>query len=109
MSPTLKNHISAIVFYGDPCHMPNQTYNMGNGTRSAEGQKQRAFLNEHYSDLIADYCNPNDPVCASGDDITAHMEYVYLWNDNAAAFFKRKVTETLKLGSGLKGIQSEFI
>lgn len=46
---------------------------------------------DRYANVIADFCNAGDPVCASGDDLDAHMEYPEYWDTTAATFVKQKL------------------
>lgn len=43
-------------------------------------------MEQHYVHKIADYCNVEDPVCASGNNLTAHLVYPELWDTTAAAW-----------------------
>ncbi|KAL1616623.1 hypothetical protein SLS56_011344 [Neofusicoccum ribis] len=52
---------------------------------------QSAILETLYSHKIHDYCNNGDPVCASGDNIQAHLEYPQNWDTDAAAWLKSMV------------------
>ncbi|KAJ5340310.1 hypothetical protein N7541_009434 [Penicillium brevicompactum] len=88
--------VTAIVLYGNPRHMPHEPYNVFNPTQNATGKypktdQKLAYWNQIVGSVTADYCNVGDPVCASGDNITAHGSYVDVWNYNAANFVKSKI------------------
>ncbi|PYH91922.1 carbohydrate esterase family 5 protein [Aspergillus ellipticus CBS 707.79] len=86
--------VTAIVFYGDPRHAPCQFYNKGRNqfdTFNVTGKYPRldwqiSHLTSNYGHRIADFCNVGDPVCASGDNLTAHLVYPTLWDTTAAAW-----------------------
>ncbi|KAJ5934831.1 hypothetical protein N7466_004378 [Penicillium verhagenii] len=84
-------HIDALVLYGDPRHAPNQPYNQGYETFNVTGKYPRPefqvrYLTEHYGKVIHDFCNVNDPVCASGTNLTAHLVYPEIWDTTAAGW-----------------------
>ncbi|KAJ5949573.1 hypothetical protein N7454_001157 [Penicillium verhagenii] len=84
-------HIDALVLYGDPRHAPNQPYNQGYETFNVTGKYPRPefqvrYLTEHYGKVIHDFCNVNDPVCASGTNLTAHLVYPEIWDKTAAGW-----------------------
>lgn len=66
---------------GGPRHTANQTYNIGrgltfDGVSGRQGQQLSDF--HKYEDVIAEWCNAGDPVCAVGSEpinITAHWSY----------------------------------
>ncbi|KAJ5113785.1 hypothetical protein N7456_002319 [Penicillium angulare] len=84
-------HIDALVLYGDPRHAPYQPYDEGFNTSSVTGKYPRPkfqveHLTKYYGHIIQDYCNVGDPVCASGDNITAHLVYPDIWDTTAASW-----------------------
>ncbi|KAK1850566.1 acetylxylan esterase precursor [Colletotrichum chrysophilum] len=94
-SSTVGQHIAAILLYGNPRHMPNQTYNVGNASAfDATGKyprtaKQLAAFNL-YADRVHDYCNYHDGVCdARGTgNLTAHMAYPSDYDAEAVAWLE---------------------
>ncbi|KAH7176111.1 carbohydrate esterase family 5 protein [Dactylonectria macrodidyma] len=93
---TIGSRVTGLVMYGDPRHTPDQIYNVGNGTYSVTGKYPRANYQvttlENYASRYHDYCNAGDPVCASGDNIAAHLQYASIWDEAAAAWVKFIVT-----------------
>ncbi|KAK1658178.1 Alpha/Beta hydrolase protein [Colletotrichum godetiae] len=94
---TVGNHIAAILLYGNPRHMPNQTYNVGDASAfGATGKYPRtagqlASFNI-YADRVHDYCNYHDGVCdASGGNLTAHMAYSSDYDTQAVAWLESKL------------------
>lgn len=45
-----------------------------------------------YSDLLQSWCLENDPVCAGGDDIDAHLSYFDLFSEAARTWVLGKLT-----------------
>lgn len=44
------------------------------------------YLTEDYGNVIHDYCNVNDPVCASGTNLAGHLVYPEIWDTTAAGW-----------------------
>ncbi|EQB49359.1 hypothetical protein CGLO_11318 [Colletotrichum gloeosporioides Cg-14] len=92
---TVGKHIAAILLYGNPRHMPNQTYNVGNASAfDAIGKyprtaKQLTAFNL-YADRVRDYCNYHDGVCdARGTgNLTAHLAYSSDYDAQAVAWLE---------------------
>ncbi|KAK1640756.1 Alpha/Beta hydrolase protein [Colletotrichum phormii] len=94
---TVGDHIAAILLYGNPRHMPNHTYNVGNASAfGATGKYPRtagqlASFNV-FADRVHDYCNYHDGVCdASGSNLTAHMAYSSDYDTQAVAWLESKL------------------
>ncbi|KAI2464588.1 carbohydrate esterase family 5 protein [Annulohypoxylon bovei var. microspora] len=88
------NKIVAATFFGDVRHTASQSYNVGTGAegtgilpRSGAGLES---LNE-FSELLHSWCFVDDPVCAGGSDINAHLEYFDASMSEAAAWVKTKL------------------
>jgi hypothetical protein len=96
--------VAAAAVFGNPHHTPSQPYNIGRGSsfpgNQARTPSQLASLNA-YSDILADWCNFGDPVCAVGSEpvnITAHWSYYEEYSDVAAKWI---VATALGLGGEL--------
>ncbi|KAI2862080.1 CAZyme family CE5 [Aspergillus niger] len=75
VDPETGSHIAAVLLYGDPRHMPNQTYNVGDVTATG------------YADRLHDYCDDKDGVCdAAGTNLSAHLAYATIWDKVAATW-----------------------
>ncbi|KAJ5379217.1 alpha/beta-hydrolase [Penicillium cosmopolitanum] len=84
---TLDSHIAAVLLYGDPRHMPKQTYNVGDVTATGKYPRTAAQLTalSKYANRVHDYCDNKDGVCdAAGTNLSAHIAYVTIWNKTAA-------------------------
>ncbi|PYH29916.1 alpha/beta-hydrolase [Aspergillus neoniger CBS 115656] len=74
VDPETGSHIAAVLLYGDPRHMPNQTYNVGDVTATG-------------ADRLHDYCDDKDGVCdAAGTNLSAHLAYATIWDKVAATW-----------------------
>ncbi|GKZ21626.1 hypothetical protein AbraIFM66951_005168 [Aspergillus brasiliensis] len=89
VDPETGSHIAAVLLYGDPRHMPNQTYNVGNVTATGKyprSPEQLAALSV-YADRLHDYCDDKDGVCdAAGTNLSAHLAYATIWDKVAATW-----------------------
>ncbi|CAI7589277.1 unnamed protein product [Penicillium crustosum] len=88
-SRTLGSHITAIVLYGDPRHMPNQTYNVGDVTATGKYPRtdQQLLALSAYANRLHDFCDDKDGVCdAAGTNLSAHMAYATIWDNTAASW-----------------------
>ncbi|OJZ83100.1 carbohydrate esterase family 5 protein [Aspergillus luchuensis CBS 106.47] len=89
VDPETGSHIAAVLLYGDPRHMPNQTYNVGDVSATGKYPRtpeQLAALSK-YADRLHDYCDDKDGVCdAAGTNLSAHMAYATIWDKVAATW-----------------------
>ncbi|KIV92109.1 hypothetical protein PV10_06575 [Exophiala mesophila] len=73
--------VAAAIMMGGPRHTANQTYNIGRGYAfdGVAGRHGQQLSDLHkYEDVVAEWCNEGDPVCAVGSEpvnITAHWSY----------------------------------
>ncbi|RAL02609.1 alpha/beta-hydrolase [Aspergillus ibericus CBS 121593] len=83
---TLGSHITAVLLYGDPRHMPNQTYNVGDVTATGLEALSK------YADRLHDYCDDKDGVCdAAGTNLSAHLAYATIWDKTTATWVESMV------------------
>ncbi|KAJ5510503.1 hypothetical protein N7453_002606 [Penicillium expansum] len=88
-SRTLASHIAAIVLYGDPRHMPNQTYNVGDVAATGKYPRtdEQLLALSAYANRLHDFCDDKDGVCdAAGTNLSAHMAYATIWDTTAASW-----------------------
>ncbi|KAK8120818.1 hypothetical protein PG999_004938 [Apiospora kogelbergensis] len=86
--------VMAVTLFGDVRHTASQTYNLGEGAAKSgilpRNGTQLDGLNIH-SEKIHSWCNGEDPVCSSGNDMEQHLTYFDQFTDDAAAFIKTKL------------------
>ncbi|KIW15918.1 hypothetical protein PV08_05968 [Exophiala spinifera] len=75
------SNIVAVVTMGNPRNTADQPYNLGRGSNYSgelgRSGQQLVDLNK-YEDVMANWCNYGDPVCAVGSEptnLTAHWDY----------------------------------
>ncbi|KAH8757633.1 Alpha/Beta hydrolase protein [Diaporthe sp. PMI_573] len=96
---TYGQRVNAVLLYGDPRHMPNQSFNYGNvSALDAPGKyprsnEQLATINL-YAGKLHDYCNYHDGVCDTRGvgNLTAHMAYTSDYNTIASEWLKGMLT-----------------
>ncbi|KAK7943524.1 acetylxylan esterase precursor [Apiospora aurea] len=86
--------VAAVTLFGDVRHTGNQTYNLAEGAGKSgilpRVGAQLTGLNV-YSNKIHSWCNGQDPVCSSGNDMNQHLTYFDQFTPDAAAFIKSKL------------------
>ncbi|KAI0828776.1 carbohydrate esterase family 5 protein [Hypoxylon sp. FL0890] len=96
------NKIAAALLFGNTRHTANQSYNTLagasiNGLFPRSGQ-QLAGL-DNFAGVLRDWCQGDDPVCASGDgkrtyNVQDHLNYFDLYSGAAGEWVKSKLGET---------------
>ncbi|KAJ9138395.1 Cutinase [Pleurostoma richardsiae] len=86
--------IKAAIIFGDVRHTAGQSYNVLDGA-DKDGLIPRSgsllsSLNE-WSDRLRSYCAAEDPICASGDNVTDHLNYFDLYSEQAAEWVISKL------------------
>lgn len=84
---SVAGHVTAVVQYGDPRHMPNLTFDKGTD-HGATGLFPRGADQSltPFARIIQSYCDIGDPFCARGNQIAAHLDYTTKYNADAASF-----------------------
>lgn len=87
--------VVAAVVFGAVRRSPSEPYSVKSGRNytgtSPRSSSQIAGL-EPYTDILRDYCNFGDPICAIGSepaDVGQHMNYFELYDEEAADFVVR--------------------
>jgi cutinase len=76
MPPDVANHVAAVALFGKP----------SNRFMRAIGEPL-IEVGPLYAAKTIDLCVPNDPICSSGRDISAHVQYVEAGMVDQAATF----------------------
>ena len=93
ISTTIGDHVTAVIQFGDPRHMINQSYDVGTSTRNGifpRSSTQLQALN-HYASKIQSYCDRFDQFCDSGFSLQVHLTYLDRYQDAAATFVLGKI------------------
>ncbi|GME37395.1 Cutinase [Neofusicoccum parvum] len=89
VSTDIGEHVTAVVWYGDPRHVAGQSYDEGTATEDGlypRTAAQLAILNQYYAAKIRSYCDEGDPFCAGGTSVSVHGEYPENYDEEAAAW-----------------------
>ncbi|KAF2091203.1 carbohydrate esterase family 5 protein [Saccharata proteae CBS 121410] len=81
------DHVSAVVWYGDPRNVINLSYDVGTdttGNGSFPRTEAQLAVCATYADKIHSYCDTNDLFCASGVSAAVHEGYPDAYDDVAA-------------------------
>ncbi|KAF6818245.1 acetyl xylanesterase (cutinase) [Colletotrichum musicola] len=70
-----KGLVSAVVLFGDPTYVANQTYAKGTSTKNGIFPRTDFSACQQLTNRIASYCDETDLFCASGQNLTTHLGY----------------------------------
>ncbi|RGP75028.1 acetylxylan esterase 2 [Fusarium longipes] len=72
----VKKHVVAIITFGDPSHVANVSYNLGDSINDGIFQRNDTKLCEdNYSGILHAYCDTGDVYCDRGNDTEVHGSY----------------------------------
>ncbi|KAG5984540.1 hypothetical protein E4U55_004323 [Claviceps digitariae] len=92
LSEKISSHIAAVVWYGDPRHVPGKSFNKGTATTDGIFARKAEHSCDKYSDILASYCDDGDIFCANrGSDLTVHITYPERYNQQAADFVSQRL------------------
>lgn len=84
-----------MTLFGDVTHVADQTYNTGSGSGhdgiDPRTGTQLERLNV-YSGVLQSWCLEADPVCAQGDNGTAHTTYFDVFSEAAGEWVVSQLT-----------------
>jgi len=87
VSAAIASHVVAVIQFGDPRHLPNQSFDKGTAL-GATGLFPRLASQSlsAFAGAIQSYCDTGDPFCASGDNLGAHLVYTQKYDSSATSF-----------------------
>ncbi|KAF3768144.1 family 5 carbohydrate esterase [Cryphonectria parasitica EP155] len=98
ISEEIGKKIIANIFFGNPRHVPYESYDFGDHPWNATGKYPRLpyqvqNLDTRYGDIIGDWCNYGDSVCspAVGDFLALHTAYDADYSTVAAEWTLAKI------------------
>ncbi len=93
IATNIATHVQAIVTFGDPRHVTNQSFDLGTSTTNGLFPRSSTQLNvlKSFAPRIAAYCDANDEFCASGSSLQVHLSYLNRYQDAAASFVLGKI------------------
>ncbi|KAL0932182.1 acetylxylan esterase [Colletotrichum truncatum] len=74
-APMVGNKIAAIVLFGDPTSIANQTFQKGTAKKNGIFPRQDFSACSGLTSKIASFCDETDLFCASGQNLTVHLGY----------------------------------
>ncbi|KAF2640656.1 alpha/beta-hydrolase [Massarina eburnea CBS 473.64] len=104
------SHIVAAAIFGAVHRSAHQPYSVQNGGQNYNGSTPRsaAQLSDlaKYKDVLREYCNVGDPICAPSSPDQApvnHLNYFEKYNDDAAEFIVAKARGNDSAENGTSG------
>jgi acetylxylan esterase len=93
ISSTISSHVTAVVTFGDPRHVPNQAFDLGTSTRNGRFPRSATQLQvlSGFASRIHAWCDANDTFCDSGFSTQVHLTYLNRYQNAAASFVLGKI------------------
>ncbi|KAB5576214.1 acetylxylan esterase 2 [Coniochaeta sp. 2T2.1] len=83
LSDAFLHNIVAVVTFGDPSHMANQSWNEGTSNKNGIFQRANTSACEPYSPVIKEWCDTGDIYCDAGNVTGVHGTYFANYTDDA--------------------------
>lgn len=96
LPPRTLSGIAAVVLMGDPSFNTTETFYVGNATKNGIFPRRNVagFNVDGLASRIVNYCDFNDPFCASGNRTTGlqvHLEYIQEYGPAALEFVEDQI------------------
>jgi len=93
LASNIASHVTAVATFGDPRHVPNQSFDLGTATRNGRFPRSQTQLNvlAGFASRIAAWCDSNDTFCDSGNSVNVHTSYLNRYQNAAASFVLGKI------------------
>jgi len=93
LASNIASHVTAVATFGDPRHVPNQSFDLGTSTRTGRFPRSQTQLNvlAGFASRIAAWCDSNDTFCDSGNSTNVHLTYLNRYQTAAQNFVLGKV------------------
>jgi len=93
LDSNIASHVTAVATFGDPRHVPNQSFDLGTATRNGRFPRSQTQLNvlAGFASRIAAWCDSNDTFCDSGNSVNVHTSYLNRYQNAAASFVLGKI------------------
>ncbi|PWI69535.1 hypothetical protein PCL_01182 [Purpureocillium lilacinum] len=84
----IKKNVIAMVFFGDPTHVANLTYDKGTSIKNGLFERSNSSVDtcKQYSDRLVSYCDTGDVYCDVGKDKKVHGGYVEKYGDDVIKY-----------------------
>ncbi|OIW32673.1 cutinase-domain-containing protein [Coniochaeta ligniaria NRRL 30616] len=90
LSDAFRSNIIAVVTFGDPSHMVNQTWDEGTSNHNGIFQRANTSACEPYSPVIKGWCDKGDIYCDAGNVTGVHGTYFANYTDDATNWIVSK-------------------
>jgi acetylxylan esterase len=93
IASNISSHVTAVVTFGDPRHVTNQSFDLGTSNRNGRFPRSAAQLQTlgGFASRINAWCDANDTFCASGFSTQVHLTYLNRYQNAAASFVLGKI------------------
>ena len=93
IASNIASHVTAVATFGDPRHVPNQSFDLGTATRNGRFPRSSTQLSvlAGFASRIAAWCDSNDTFCDSGNSTQVHLTYLNRYQTAAQNFVLGKV------------------
>ncbi|KAK4082061.1 hypothetical protein PCL_06909 [Purpureocillium lilacinum] len=91
MDRNISDHVTAIVWYGDPRNVAGKPFDKGTATMNGIYGRPAAQSCDRFSNSMASYCDRGDPYCAQGANVGVHLTYPSRYDIAAATFVNQKL------------------
>ena len=93
IASNISSHVTAVVTFGDPRHVTNQSFDLGTSTRNGRFPRSATQLQvlSGFASRINAWCDANDTFCASGFSTQVHLTYLNRYQNAAASFVLGKI------------------
>ncbi|HMG21352.1 MAG TPA: cutinase family protein [Kofleriaceae bacterium] len=93
VAANISSHVTAVVTFGDPRHVPNQAFNLGTSTRNGRFPRSNTQLQNlgTFASRIHAWCDRNDTFCDSGFSTNVHLTYLNRYQNAAVQFVIGKI------------------
>src|SRR5215471_18371234 len=88
LASNIASHVTAVATFGDPRHVPNQSFNQGTSTRNGRFPRSQTQLNvlAGFASRIHAWCDANDTFCDNGNSLNVHLTYLNRYQNAAVSF-----------------------
>lgn len=93
ISSAISSHVTAVVTFGDPRHVPGQAFDLGTSRRNGLFPRSSTQLGvlSGFAPKIESFCDANDQFCDSGFSTQVHLTYLNRDQNAAATFVLGKI------------------
>jgi hypothetical protein len=93
LAANIASHVTAVATFGDPRHVPGQSFDLGTATHNGRFPRSSTQLSvlAGFASRIAAWCDSNDTFCDGGNSVQVHTSYLNRYQNAAASFVLGKI------------------